>query len=92
MKTTQEVLATAYRTKAGDLVILDEDEEIKLGTVGSTAESQLNEISFPNDSFEITLVGHNQLSAQANLGTNRFGKVQLESLNVLMNIDSVTLN
>ena len=70
-----EVSATAYRTKAGDLIILDEDgKEIELGTVDSTAESQFNEISFPNDSFEVTLVGYNQLSALSNLGTNRFWK------------------
>ena len=89
-----EVSATAYRTKAGELVVLGEDgKEIELGSIESSAESVLNEISFPNDSYEITLIGQNQMAVRPYLATNINGKISAsQGNNVVMKVDSININ
>ena len=55
---------TIYRSKAGDIVFTDESGVVvRIDELSATAQSQLEEITFPQDSFEVNLKGERTLSS-----------------------------
>ncbi len=55
---------TIYRSKAGEIVFTDEaGSVVKIDELSTVAQSQLEEITFPQDSFEVNLKGERELSS-----------------------------